>query len=162
MTDMQEENNNNNNQEFDLFLYYVKDVGFETFTFLCDLLTKTVTDEKPLSPYTASAMISNLVINFINEYTLYNNSQQNDEKAKKQLKKDMFDAVLKFIWFENNKEIAQEIQDHPEKALDLLKQKYANMVLPPSSIIIDDHKKELDKMNNKEEEEEGDIIKNDG
>lgn len=125
-------NNDNiiDNKDNEIFLFYVKDIGFQVFTFLGDLLAKTVTPEKPLSPYIASAMISNLVVNFINEFVSVEHKQQQDQKSSKEeekLKKEMYDAILRFLYFENNKELAQEIMQHPDKALDLLKQKYQNM-----------------------------------
>jgi len=118
-------------EENDLMIMYVRDVGFKIFTYMSDLLTETVTEEKPLSPYVACAMISNLAINFINEFTSY----EKEEKKRDSIKKVMYNGLLRLLFFENNKEVAQAIMDNPDQALDMLKQKYMNMLpIPQSSL----------------------------
>src|SRR5215212_1167999 len=114
---------NNNNKENELMLFYVKDVGYQIFTHIGDVLSKYVTEEKPLSPYVASLMITNVVINFVNEFVSY----EKDEKHRNNMKKEMFNIIMKLVFYENNKEFAQAIQDNPGEALNMLKEKYANM-----------------------------------
>jgi hypothetical protein len=116
----------NNPNSSDLLMFYVKDIGFQIFNYTFDLLTKTISEEKPLSPYVASMMVSNFLINFVHEFI----SIEQDEKNREQIKQDMFNGIMKILYFENNKEIAQAITENPSQALEMMKQKYANMKIP--------------------------------